>query len=67
MDRTEGAATGAPMDGVPPAAVSVRGDRRWPIIIAVALAVVVVVNGIFTYIAVTGSDPVEPSYFQGDR
>jgi hypothetical protein len=35
--------------------------------IAVALAVVVLVNAIFIYVAVTGADEVAPSYNQGER
>lgn len=44
-----------------------KKDRLWPIIIVVALAVVVVVNAVFIYIAVKGADTVVPSYTQGDR
>lgn len=42
-------------------------DRLWPVILAIALAVVVLVNGVFIYIAVTGADPVAPSYNSGER
>ena len=39
-----------------------RRGRRWPLIIAIALTVVVVVNGLFIWIAVSGADEVAPSY-----
>jgi len=42
-------------------------DHMWPWIIGVALAVVLAVNAVFIYIAVTGSDPVAPSYNAGER
>ena len=45
-----------------------RGKGRlWPIIIAVALTLVVLVNGIFIYIAVKGADTVVPSYITEER
>lgn len=37
-------------------------DRVWPTIIAIALALVVIVNGIFIWIAVSDADEVAPSY-----
>lgn len=39
----------------------------WPVILAVALLLVVVVNAVFIYLAVSGADEVAPSYTQGDR
>jgi hypothetical protein len=36
--------------------------RRWPLAIALGLLLVVVVNAIFIYVAVSGSDGVVPSY-----
>ena len=39
----------------------------WPIAIAVGLALVVLVNAIFIYIAVSGADDVAPSYVHGNR
>jgi len=47
--------------------ITVSRDHLWPWIIAVALAVVLAVNGAFIYIAVTGADPVAPSYNTGER
>lgn len=44
-----------------------KKDRLWPVIIVVGLAVVVLVNAVFIYIAVKGADAVVPSYTQGDR
>ena len=42
--------------------VTVDRDHLWPWIIGIALAVVMVVNAVFIYIAVSQADPVEPSY-----
>lgn len=42
-------------------------DRIWPVVIAIALALVVLVNAVFIYIAVSGADEVVPSYNQGER
>jgi hypothetical protein len=39
----------------------------WPLAIAVGLALVVLVNAVFIYIAVKGADDVAPSYVQGNR
>jgi hypothetical protein len=40
-----------------------RWDRLlWPVGITVALIIVVVVNAIFIYVAVSGADDVAPSY-----
>ena len=46
---------------------AVAKDHMWPWIIGVALAIVLAVNAVFIYIAVTGSDPVAPSYNAGER
>jgi len=45
----------------------VRGARVWPLIIAAALALVMIVNGLFIWIAVRGADEVAPSYEQERR
>ena len=45
----------------------ISDDMVWPIIIVVALVLVVVVNAVFIYIAVTGADAVVPSYMAGQR
>lgn len=42
--------------------VIVDRDHLWPWIIGIALAVVMVVNAVFIYIAVSKADPVAPSY-----
>ncbi|MDH4043218.1 MAG: hypothetical protein OEY20_11585 [Gemmatimonadota bacterium] len=39
-----------------------RRDRRWPIAVAIGLGVVIVVNLVFIYIAVSGRDEIVPSY-----
>lgn len=44
-----------------------KNDRLWPIILTILLVVVVAVNAVFIYIAVTGADDVDPSYTQGER
>jgi hypothetical protein len=40
---------------------------RWPWIIAVSLGIVVLVDGVFVYTAVTGADEVSASYEQEAR
>lgn len=47
--------------------ITLSKDLLWPVIIAVALAVVMVVNALFIYIAVSGADDVVPSYNEGER
>ena len=42
-------------------------DHLWPWLLAIGLALVMLVNGIFIWIAVSGADEVAPSYTQGDR
>jgi hypothetical protein len=44
--------------------VAPESPRRspWPVMIALGLLLVVVVNFLFIYIAVRGADPVVPSY-----
>ncbi len=37
-------------------------DRRWPRMIALGLAIVVVVNFVFAYIAIHGADSIVSSY-----
>lgn len=46
---------------------TLRKEVVWPVIITVGLILVVLVNAFFIYIAVSGADPVAPSYVQGDR
>ena len=36
--------------------------RRWPIGIALALGAVVAIQILFAVVAVSGSDPIDPSY-----
>lgn len=43
------------------------GSRLWPIFITLGLALVVLVNAIFIYIAVSGADEVVPSYVTEER
>ena len=43
------------------------GSRLWPILIIIGLALVMLVNGIFIYIAVKGADAVVPSYLTEER
>jgi len=42
-------------------------DRLWPILITVGLAIVILVNAVFIYIAVSGADDVVPSYLTEER
>ena len=44
-----------------------KRDLLWPIAIAVLLALVVIVNAVFIYVAVSGADDVAPSYNQEAR
>ena len=43
------------------------GSRLWPVLITIGLALVMLVNGIFIYIAVKGADDVVPSYLTEER
>lgn len=38
------------------------GERRWPWGIAAGLFIVVLVNALFAYVAISGADPVVSSY-----
>lgn len=42
-------------------------DRLWPILIGMGLALVILVNVVFIYIAVSGADDVVPSYLTEER
>jgi len=44
-----------------------RSDLRWPIGIAIALLIVILVNLTFIYVAVSGGDDVVPSYHTEER
>lgn len=43
------------------------GPRLWPILITVGLMMVILVNAVFIYIAVSGADDVVPSYQTEER
>ena len=58
---TEGAATEAETRA------RVRDSRLWPILITVGLVLVILVNAIFIFIAVSGADQVVPSYQTEER
>lgn len=47
--------------------ITLSRDQLWPAIIIVGLALVLVVNAVFIYIAVAGADEVVPSYNAGQR
>lgn len=47
--------------------LTVSRDWVWPVGIAVALSVVVLVNVVFIWVAVKGADPVAPAYVAGER
>lgn len=59
MDRTD--------DARPRGRITLDRDHLWPAIIITALAVVMIVNACFIWIAVRGADEVAPSYVQGER
>ena len=65
------ATTSEPVRGetatVPKGQITLSRDHLWPWIIGIALAVVLAVNAVFIYIAVTGADSVAPSYTTGER
>ena len=37
-------------------------ERRWPIGLAIAFAVMILVNGVFVFVALNERDPVDESY-----
>ena len=37
-------------------------ERRWPIGLVIAFAVMILVNGVFVWVALTDRDPVAESY-----
>jgi len=39
-----------------------ESERRWPIGLAIAFAVMILVNGLFVWVALRGRDPVAESY-----
>lgn len=61
---------------VPDQASGVRGATRvvtldeswrWPLAIVLGFCVIVVVNALFIMVAVSGADPVVPSYVEAER
>ena len=46
---------------------SSANDRLWPYLITAGLVLVILVNAIFIYIAVSGADDVVPSYHTEER
>jgi len=44
-----------------------RDSRLWPMIIIVGMVLVILVNVIFIYIAVSGADDIVPSYQTEER
>ena len=42
-------------------------DRRWPIGLLIAFTVMVAVNGLFVWVALSGRDPVVESYVTEPR
>ena len=55
------------MDEVGKRRIQLSDDMVWPTIIVVALVLVLAVNALFIYVAVTGADEVAPSYVAGER
>lgn len=43
------------------------GIRLWPVLIVLGMTLVILVNGLFIYIAVKGADEVVPSYNTEER
>ncbi|HTS89095.1 MAG TPA: FixH family protein [Gemmatimonadales bacterium] len=44
-----------------------RSSHHWPWGIAIGLFIVIVVNAVFAYVAISGEDAVVPSYATGSR
>lgn len=42
-------------------------DRRWPIGLFIAFTVMILVNGVFVWVALSGRDPVDQSYVAEPR
>lgn len=55
------------IEETPPGPAPRSGFRLWPAVIIVGLVLVMVVNAIFIYIAVSGADDVVPSYQTEER
>jgi hypothetical protein len=55
------------IEGDPTGSGGPSRDRLWPILITAGLLLVILVNAIFIYIAVSGADDVVPSYFTEER
>jgi len=51
----------------PPRPITLGREHVWPIGIAIALLIVVLVNVAFIVVAVRGQDAVSPSYVEGQR
>ena len=64
---TERGSGSVPAPGPAAGAAKPGRDHLWPWLLAIGLALVMLVNGIFIWIAVSGADEVAPSYTQGDR
>ncbi len=47
--------------------ITLSRDQIWPALIVLGLVIVLAVNAVFIYIAVTGADEVVPSYDSGQR
>ena len=43
------------------------GFRLWPVLITVGLVLVILVNAVFIYLAVSGADDIVPSYLTEER
>ena len=54
-------------EGSPDRSGDSSNSRLWPVLITVGLVLVVLVNAIFIYIAVSGADDVVPSYVTEER
>ena len=57
----------ARVEGPSPEEATEPGSRLWPILIALGLFLVILVNAVFIYIAVSGADQVVPSYTTEER
>jgi hypothetical protein len=42
-------------------------ERQWPVAIIVGLLIVILVNAIFIFVAVSGQDEIAPSYYTEPR
>lgn len=67
-ERTPGAPSSSEGRGTAPEGPRASEESRlWPVLIVLGMTLVILVNGLFIYIAVKGADEVVPSYNTEER